>query len=100
MELFSKCGPAAEQAVCRELQSYCKKYNLPDGEKRVTDDPMEAAYFGMNIWKQAVERAGSTEVDKVRKAVYGQKFPAPGGEIMMGPANHHTSKPVFIGEIL
>ena len=46
------------------------------------------------------EKAGSIEVDKVRKAVYGSKFLAPGGEIMMDAANHHTYRPVLIGEIL
>ena len=66
-----------------DFKAYCKKNNLPDGEKRVTDDPIEAAYFGVHVWKQAVEKAGKTDVDAVRKAVYGQKFLAPGGEIMM-----------------
>jgi urea transport system substrate-binding protein len=82
------------------FKAYCKKNNLPDGDKRVTDDPIEAAYFGVYIWKQAVEKAGGIEVDKVRKAVYGSKFLAPGGEIMMDAANHHTHRPVLIGEIL
>lgn len=82
------------------FKAYCKKNNLPDGDKRVTDDPIEAAYFGVHVWKQAVEKAGTTEVNAVRKAVYGQKFLAPGGEIMMDEANHHTHKPVLIGEIL
>jgi urea transport system substrate-binding protein len=54
----------------------------------------------VHVWKQAVEKAGAIEVDKVRKAVYGQKFLAPGGEIMMDNANQHTHKPVLIGEIL
>ena len=44
----------------------------------------------MHVWKQAVEKAGTTEVNAVRKAVYGQKFLAPGGEIMMDEANHHA----------
>ena len=82
------------------FKAYCKKNNLPDGEKRVTDDPMEAAYFGVYIWKQAVEKAGKTDVDAVRKAVYGQEFLAPGGKIKMDEANQHTYKPVLIGEIL
>src|ERR1700675_4821136 len=82
------------------FKAYCKKNNLPDGDKRVTDDPIEAAYFGVYIVKQAMEKAGSIEVDKVRKAVYGSKFLAPGGEIMMDAANHHTYRPVLIGEIL
>jgi urea transport system substrate-binding protein len=82
------------------FKAYAKKANLPGGDKRVTDDPMEAAYFGVYIWKQAVEKAKSFEVDAVRKAVYGQTFQAPGGQIKMDEANHHTYKPVLIGEIL
>ncbi|ULA61083.1 MAG: Urea ABC transporter, urea binding protein [Nitrospira sp.] len=91
--------PQNKQFVAN-FKAYCKKNNLPDGEKRVTDDPIEAAYFGVHVWKQAVEKAGTTDVNAVRKAVYGQKFLAPGGEIMMDEANHHTNKPVLIGEIL
>jgi urea transport system substrate-binding protein len=82
------------------FKAYAKKANLPGGDKRVTDDPMEAAYFGVYIWKQAAEKAKSFEVDAVRKAVYGQTFAAPGGQIKMDEANHHTYKPVLIGEIL
>ena len=44
------------------FKAYAKKTNLPGGDKRVTDDPMEAAYFGVYIWKQAVEKAKSFEV--------------------------------------
>lgn len=91
--------PQNKQFVA-DFKAYCKKNNLPDGDKRVTDDPIEAAYFGVHVWKQAVEKAGTTEVNAVRKAVYGQKFLAPGGEIMMDEANHHTHKPVLIGEIM
>ena len=82
------------------FKAYAKKNNLPGGDKRVTDDPMEAAYFGVYIWKQAAEKAKSFDVDPVRKAVYGQTFLAPGGQIKMDEANHHTYKPVLIGEIL
>ena len=82
------------------FKAYCKRSNLPGGANRVTDDPIEAAYFGVYVWKQAVEKAGSTNVDAVRKAVYGMKFNAPGGKKQMDPANHHTYKPVLIGEIL
>ena len=101
VELLSKTSdtPQNEKFVAN-FKAYCKKNNLPDGDKRVTDDPIEAAYFGVYIWKQAVEKAASTDVDKVRKAVYGSKFLVPGGEIMMDAANHHTYRPVLIGEIL
>jgi urea transport system substrate-binding protein len=79
--------------------AYVQEHNLPGGDKRVTNDPMEATYVGMHIWKQAVEKAGSTDVDKVIEAAYGQKFNAPCGfEEEMDP-NHHLHKPVMIGEI-
>jgi urea transport system substrate-binding protein len=82
------------------FKAYAKKNNLPGGDKRVTDDPMEAAYFGVYMWKQAVEKAKTTDVDPVRKAVYGQEFLAPGGKVKMHENNHHAYKPVLIGEIL
>ncbi len=101
LELLPVGGHAAEQEVrVQAFKAYAKKANLPGGDKRVTDDPMEAAYFGVYIWKQAAEKAKSFEVDAVRKAVYGQEFLAPGGKIKMDEANQHTYKPVLIGEIL
>jgi len=81
-------------------QAYVKKAKLPGGAKRVTNDPMEATYIGMHMWKQAVEKAGSTEVDAVRKAMAGQSFKAPSGfTVKMDEENHHLHKPVFIGEV-
>ena len=73
---------------------------MPGGAKRVTCDPIEAAYFGVYVWKAAVEKCGSFDVDKVRKAVYGLEFDAPGGKKSMHPTNQHTLKPVYVGEIL
>lgn len=69
------------------------------GTDRVTDDPIEAAYYGVYVWKAAVEKAGSFDVDKVRQAVYGLEFDAPGGKKKMDDKNQHTYKPVYIGEI-
>ncbi len=82
------------------FKAYCEKNKLPGGKDRVTDDPIEAAYFGVYLWKQAVEKAKTTDVDAVRKAAYGQEFLAPGGKVKLDERNHHTHKPVLIGEIL
>ncbi|MEP2955807.1 MAG: urea ABC transporter substrate-binding protein [Sulfitobacter sp.] len=69
------------------------------GEDRVTNDPMEAHYIGFNMWVNAVTEAGTTDVDAVRAAMYGQEFPnLTGGTAVMLP-NHHLAKPVLIGEI-
>lgn len=66
---------------------------------RVTCSPMNLSRMGVYLWKQAVEKAGSFEVDKVREALIGQKFKGPAGEVTM-QENHHLVNPVFIGETL
>jgi len=75
--------------------------DAPGVEKknRVTCSPMNLSRIGVYLWKQAVEKAGSFEVDKVREALIGQKFIGPAGEVEM-QANHHLVNPVFIGETL
>ncbi len=67
--------------------------------KRVTNDPMEATYIGFKMWVQAVQQAGTADVDAVRQAMYGQKVKAPGGFESVMNTNHHLSKPVYIGEV-
>ncbi|AXO13375.1 MULTISPECIES: urea ABC transporter substrate-binding protein [Thalassospira] len=68
-------------------------------ESRVTNDPMEATYIGFNMWKQAVEQAGTTDVDAVRQAMYGQEVANLTGGTAVMNTNHHLSKPVLIGEV-
>ncbi|HOB01812.1 MAG TPA: urea ABC transporter substrate-binding protein [Casimicrobium huifangae] len=69
-------------------------------DKPLTNDPMEATYIGIYMWKQAVEKAKSTDTDKVIAAMAGQTFKAPGGfTSTMDAKNHHLHKPVFIGEV-
>ena len=83
-----------------KYKAYAKAKNLPNYQTAVTNDPMEATYVGMYMWKQAVEQAKTTDVDKVIAAMGGQKFAAPDGfTIEMDKTNHHLHKPVFIGEI-
>jgi urea transport system substrate-binding protein len=87
-------------AFIKKYQDYAKAKNLPNADKVVTNDPMEATYVGIHMWKQAVEMAKTTDVEKVIAAVAGQKFNAPCGfELMMDKTNHHLHKPVMIGEI-
>ena len=70
-----------------------------DQHDRITNDPMEATFIGFRMWAQAVVQAGTTDVNAVRQAMYGQRIKAPSGfEIVMN-TNHHLSKPVMIGKI-
>ncbi len=67
--------------------------------KRTTNDPMEAAYIGFNMWVKAVQKAGTTDPAKVIDAAIGVTVPnLTGGYAAMMP-NHHVTKPVLIGEI-
>tara|TARA_B100002051_G_scaffold255589_1_gene271361 strand:- start:38 stop:1315 length:1278 start_codon:yes stop_codon:yes gene_type:complete len=68
-------------------------------EKRVTNDPMEAHVIGFEMWVKAVEKSGTTEVDKVREAMYGITVPNLTGGTAVMNTNHHLTKPVLIGEI-
>ncbi|MEC7547996.1 MAG: urea ABC transporter substrate-binding protein [Thalassolituus sp.] len=73
--------------------------NYIGDEDRVTNDPMEATYIGFSMWAEAVEKAGSADVDKVRSAMYGIEVPNLTGGTAVMNENHHLSKPVLIGEI-
>ncbi len=85
-------------AFVKSWKDWVKKHNLRVAP--VTDDPMEATYIGIYMWKQAVEKAKSTDTDKVVTAMAGQTFKAPSGFIAkMDEKNHHLHKPVFIGEV-
>ena len=83
----------------KSFKQYCVANELPGGIQRVTDDPILWAYTGVYLWKGAVERAKSFDVDKVRPALYGLTYDSPGGLVMMDERNHHLHKPVYIGEI-
>ncbi len=96
---FQSINSAENKAFVKAFKEYCEKNNLPGGKDRVTCDPIEAAYFGVKVWAAAAEKAGSFDVDKVREAVYGLEFDAPGGKKKMHEDNQHTYKPVYIGEI-
>ena len=85
-------GPV-NAAFIKQWQDFIKN------PKRVTNDPMEAHYIGFKMWVHAVQQAGTTDVDAVRQAMYGQKVKAPSGFVSVMNTNHHLSKPVMIGEI-
>jgi urea transport system substrate-binding protein len=90
---FESVKNPTNEAFIKEWHEFIKN------DKRVTNDPMEATYIGFKMWTQAVLQAGTTDVDAVRQALYGQKVKAPSGFTEVMNTNHHLSKPVMIGEI-
>jgi urea transport system substrate-binding protein len=81
-----------------ENEKWVADFKAEFGDDRVTNDPMEAAYIMVYLWKQAVEAAGSFDIAEVRTATYGQEMAAPEGPVKVNP-NHHLSKTVRLGEV-
>jgi urea transport system substrate-binding protein len=97
---FMSIKTPENSAFIAKWKAYVKKHNLPGGDARVTNDPMEATYIGMMMWADAVRQAGTTDVDAVRQAIGYQTVKSPSGfDIRMDEKNHHLWKPVYIGEI-
>ncbi|WP_271311578.1 urea ABC transporter substrate-binding protein [Yersinia intermedia] len=97
---FQSVDNPTNKTFVEQWKAYAKAHKLPNADTAVTNDPMEATWVGMHMWAQAVEKAKSTDVDKVRAAMAGQTYPAPSGfTLTMDKTNHHLHKPVMIGEI-
>jgi len=98
---FMSIKAPANDAFTKKWSTYAKTKSIAGHkDKPLTNDPMEATYIGIYMWKQAVEKAKSFDVDKVRVAMAGQTFTAPSGiTSTMDAKNHHLHKAVFIGEV-
>ncbi|MBY0238645.1 MAG: urea ABC transporter substrate-binding protein [Burkholderiaceae bacterium] len=97
---FQSVKNPANVEFIKKWKAYAVAKKLPNAASAVTNDPMEATYVGLHMWAQAVEKAKSTDTDKVIAAMGGQSFASPSGfTLTMDATNHHLHKPVMIGEI-
>jgi urea transport system substrate-binding protein len=99
---FMSVDSPANTKFKKDFFAWLKTSTVPGIEKkgRVTNAPMVLSYVGVYIWKAAVEKAGSFDVDAVRTALEsGVTFDGPGGKVTM-QKNHHLTKNVYIGETL
>lgn len=98
---FMSLNTPANKTFLKNWDAWLKTQSYPGvvKEKRAMDSPMVLSYDGVYLWKQAVEKAGTFDVDAVRKVLESGtiKFDGPGGSTTM-QANHHTTKNVYIGE--
>jgi urea transport system substrate-binding protein len=82
-----------------ENKKFVADFKAKYGDNRVTDDPIEAGYFGVYLWAKAVEKAGTTDVAAVKEAAKGIQFDAPEGPVTINDVNQHVSKIARIGEV-
>lgn len=98
---FMSIDTPANKKFIADFQKWLSTTTVPGivKEKRVTCSPMVLSYDGVYLWKAAVEKAGTFDVDKVREVLESGtiSFDGPGGKVTM-QKNHHVTKTVYIGE--
>ncbi|NVM93009.1 urea transport system substrate-binding protein [Variovorax sp. SG517] len=77
------------------IERYRKFVNDP---KAVTYHSLEAAYFQVFLWKQAVEAGKATTADAIRANIGGQSYDAPGGKVRIDPESLHAWVTPRIGQ--
>jgi urea transport system substrate-binding protein len=98
---FMSLKTPGNKTFLKNWNSWLKTESYPGviKEKRAVDSPIVLSYNGVYLWKAAVEKAGSFDVDKVREVLESGdiSFEGPGGLITM-QKNHHATKNIYIGE--
>ncbi|MGB6947241.1 MAG: urea ABC transporter substrate-binding protein [Bryobacteraceae bacterium] len=90
---FESINTPANKAFIQRWHTFIKN------PKRTTNDPMEATYIGFNLWVKAVEKANTTNTEKVIATLPGLETPNLTGGMAKVLPNHHITKPVYIGEV-
>lgn len=81
-------------------KAFVNRFKRAFGLDRVVDDPMEASYTQVMVWKEAFKRAQSSDPRKIRDVLEkGLEFDAPGGRIKVDPKTHHLYKKFRLGRI-
>jgi urea transport system substrate-binding protein len=79
--------------------AFVKAFKAKYGATKVTSDPMEAGYNAVKLWAAAAAKAGSTEVEAVKKAAGGISLDLPEGKVTIDGENQHVFKTARIGLI-
>jgi urea transport system substrate-binding protein len=80
-------------------KSFIERYRaFTHDPKALTYHSLEAAYFQVFLWKQAVEKAGDLSADAIREGIRGQTFDAPSGPVKIDPDNLHCWLTPRIGQ--
>jgi urea transport system substrate-binding protein len=82
-----------------ENQAFVRAFKARYGSDRTTSDVISTAYNSVRLWAQAVEEAGTADVQQVRNALRFQSLDAPEGIISIDSITQHTWRPASIGRI-
>jgi urea transport system substrate-binding protein len=80
-------------------KAFVKEFKAMWGDDSVIGDVTQAAYLGPWLWKAAVEKAGSFDVDKIAVSSNGIELTsAPEGYVRIHDSNHHLWSKTRIGK--
>jgi urea transport system substrate-binding protein len=82
-----------------ENHEFIRRFKGLYGAQRVTSDVIEASYYSVRLWAQAVVEAESEDVTDVLKAIRHQSLNAPEGIVSVDDETQHTWRPVYVGRI-
>ncbi len=75
------------------------RFKTKYGAHRVVSETMEASYYGVHLWAEAVRRSASPEVRAVLSAIKQKEFEIHGVRVRVDPSNQHTWKTFELGKI-
>jgi urea transport system substrate-binding protein len=79
-------------------KKFVAAYQAKFGKGAAVTDPMVHGYLDVYVWKAAVEKAKSFDVDKVRAAAVGLPVPSPMGVVKFA-ANQSLYQPALVGKL-
>ena len=88
-----------QSVASTENERFVGSFKQRYGKQRVVTDAMEAAYMGVRLWAQAVEKCGSTEPLAIRDAMLLESIESPGGPLRFDSTTQHLFKTPRIGQI-
>lgn len=70
--------------------AFVERYRARFGRDKVTSADAEASYIAVILLASAIREAGSTEIERVKEALYGCCLEAPQGPVWIDPDNNHA----------
>lgn len=83
----------------KKNEQFVRNFQTKYGRHRVTDDPIETAYYSVYLFAEAVKKAGTDDVDAIREAAKGIDVLAPEGKVFIDPDNQHCHRFSRIGQL-
>jgi len=109
-ELLSVGGQAARGHIASsvyfqskdrpENHAFVSRFKARFGKNKVTSADAEASYIAVTLLARAMQKAGSSDVEQVKQAVYACELEAPQGPVRIDPENNHCYLTPSLGRSL